>query len=99
MQVNSQNVADASAILEAAASVGMKAEVIENPAFAGYRKLNAEETDLVNEIKKFGIGLGDMVAEIADTEADKRWLGIAATHFQQGLMAAVRSVTKPTTFA
>lgn len=93
MQVNSQNVADASAILEAAASVGLRAEVIENPRFATPgAKLNAEQADLMLHVGDTRRGLGEMVAEIADTDADKRWLGIAATHLQQGMMAIERAI-------
>ncbi len=99
MHINSETVAGASAILEAAARAGASVDVIEQP-IKGYRTLSADEIELVNAIKKFGDGLGAMVAEIAERpDVDKRWLGIAATHLQQGLMAATRAVARPTGFA
>ena len=98
MAINSQNVHDASTILEAAAAAGLQAEVM-TPPITGYRTLNPDEIALINAVKQFGIGLGDMIAELArQPDTDKRWVGIAATHFQQGLMAATRSVAKQTTF-
>lgn len=93
---------DACARLEAAARAalpGATVDVLANPALTGYRTLGAIEIELINEIKKFGIGLGDMIAELmGNKDTDKRWVSIAATHLQQGLMAATRSVAKPTTF-
>lgn len=98
-RINSDNVHAASAILEAAARAGATVEVTEQP-IKGYRTLNADEIEVINAIKKFGDGLGAMVAELAERpDIDKRWLGIAATHLQQGLMAASRSVARPTGFA
>lgn len=98
MQVNSQNVADASKIIEAAASAGLKAEVIENPAFAKRPELNAEQADLMLHVGDMRRGLGEMVAEIGDTDASKRWLGIAATHLQMGMMAIERAILNDTAF-
>ena len=99
MAINSKNVHDATAILEAAANAGLQAEVM-TPPIKGYRTLTPDEIDVMNAIKAFGDGLGAMVAELAERpDIDKRWLGIAATHLQQGLMAATRSVARPTTFA
>lgn len=98
--INHQAVEAACAVLsQAAAGAGAKVDVVANPALTGYRQLSADEVELVEEVKKFGIGLGDMIAELMTNAAtDKRWVSIAATHFQQGLMAATRAVAKPTTF-
>lgn len=93
---------DACARLEAAARSalpGATVDVVANPALTGYRKLSEAETALINEIKRFAIGLGDMVAELmTNPDTDKRWVSIGATHLQQGLMAVTRAVAKPTTF-
>ena len=97
-RINSEVVNDASKIIEAAARAGATVDIIE-PPITGYRTLSPEEIALINQIKQFGIGLGDMVSELAERPGiDKRWLGIAATHLQQGLMAATRSVAQQITF-
>ena len=102
MAINSQAVADASTILEAAAKAGLKAEVIENPAHAAPMALQAltdDQADLVTEITRMGRGMGDMIAELMATpDLDKRWVSIGATHLQQGVMALERAVIKPTKF-
>ena len=65
----------------------------------GYRKLTEQEVGLVNKIKAKTEELGVLIAELkSDPDLDHRWVSIAQTHFQEGSMAAVRSVTKPTTF-
>lgn len=98
-RINSDNVHAASAILEAAAAAGLQTEVM-TPPINGYRTLSPDEIDIINAIKEIGRGLGDMVTELSERpEIDKRWLGIAATHLQQGLMAATRSVARPNSFA
>lgn len=72
----------------------------------GYRDLTEEEIALMNEGKELSIKVGDYLkklelAEFAQTEAqvpDTRWLSIGKTHLQQGFMAVIRSIAKPTTF-
>ena len=65
----------------------------------GYRDLDQSEIDAMNRIKEKGQELGDLIEKIAvDTAADGRWVAIAKTHFQQGLMALTRSVAKPDFF-
>ncbi len=65
----------------------------------GYRDLSQEEIDIMNRIKEQGECLGIMVQELNDMPStDKRWVAIAETHLQQGVMAAVRSVAKPESF-
>lgn len=90
--INSENVAAASSIIEAAARSGLQADVVENPRTAAAPPLNAEQTDLLSHVGDMRHGLGEMIAELGDTDADKRWLGIAATHLQQGMMAVERAV-------
>ena len=68
----------------------------------GYRELTEEEIAVMNEIKQKGIELGELIKKLGlstDTVvADQRWLSIAKTHLQQGLMALTRSVAKPDFF-
>lgn len=65
----------------------------------GYRDLSQGEIDLMNEIKAQGVQLEALVQKlINDGSSDARWVSIGKTHLQQGFMALVRSVAKPTTF-
>jgi hypothetical protein len=67
----------------------------------GYRELTQDEIDLMNEIKAFGVQVGEMILRIeiaGSATADPRWVGIAKTNLQQGLMALTRAVTKPEFF-
>jgi hypothetical protein len=76
----------------------------------GYRQLSDEEVALVNKIKDEGIKLETLIDEVKARQAVitetfgtpdaevYRWSAIAKTHFQQGLMALTRAVTKPETF-
>jgi hypothetical protein len=57
------------------------------------------ELDFINFIKAKGEVLGSLCAAMAsEPSTDKRWLAIGKTHLQQGIMALVRAVAKPTTF-
>lgn len=66
----------------------------------GYRELSADEIELINEIKLQGNNLGIAIDAMvqAGTKYDQRWVSIARTHFQQGLMALTRAVAQPTNF-
>lgn len=78
----------------------------------GYRELNQDEIDLMNEIKEKGVELGALIDKVAAVNATAheagdsapyasdayRWSGIAKTHLQQGLMALTRAVAKPEFF-
>ena len=65
----------------------------------GYRELNQNEIDLMNEIKAKGVELGELVAKLRAAEGlDQRWISIGATDMQTGLMALVRGVAQPSTF-
>lgn len=67
----------------------------------GYRDFTQEEIDQINVIKQAGNTLETMITymQTSDTlKVDQRWLSIAKTHLQQGLMALTRSVAKPTSF-
>lgn len=65
----------------------------------GYRELNQEEIDLMNEIKQQGIYLDDLVDKLEClNNTDKRWVEIGKADLQKGLMALNRSVAKPVSF-
>jgi molybdate-binding protein len=65
----------------------------------GYRKLTDHEVKAINAIKQKGVELGILIEEMEASEnLDPRWVAIAKTDFQKGLMAAVRSVAKPESF-
>ena len=76
----------------------------------GYRDLSPAEIALMNEIKAKAEEVGDLVNRLKNSRTpderkagviepfDQRWVSIAQTQLQQGFMALVRSVAKPTTF-
>jgi len=65
----------------------------------GYRDLTADEIYLMNAIKAEGERLRLLLEELkAKPSIDQRWVAIATTNLQQGIMAAVRSVAQPTSF-
>ncbi len=65
----------------------------------GYRDLTQEEIDLMNKVKEKGAELGELI-EMLDSipEIDKNWLVTGKLGVQQGLMAIIRSITKPDFF-
>lgn len=71
------------------------------PDIKGYRELTADELAAVNHLKTIEEDLGQTFRTLIDVhprlggELDPRWLAIAKTHFQEGFMALVRSVTRP----
>lgn len=65
---------------------------------AGYRELSGEEIALMNGIKGLGQQLETLIETLHRPEFDQRWVSIGQTHLQQGIMALVRAVGKPTTF-
>ena len=65
----------------------------------GYRDLTQNEINAMNLVKSLGNELGDMIRDMrTDKELDQRWVSIAETHLQQGIMAAVRAIAKPESF-
>jgi hypothetical protein len=65
----------------------------------GYRDLTQGEIDAMNEAKALAEEVGLLVENLrADGDLDQRWVSIGATHLQEGFMALVRSIAKPTTF-
>lgn len=70
----------------------------------GYRDLTQDEIDLMNEGKELAERVGAWIEELRSASTtdglicDQRWVSIGATQLQQGFMAAIRGVAKPTTF-
>jgi hypothetical protein len=65
----------------------------------GYRDLSEGEIKAMNAVKSEAERIGLLVEELeANADLDARWVTIAKDHLQQGFMAAVRSIAKPTTF-
>lgn len=65
----------------------------------GYRDLSEGEIKAMNAVKSEAERIGLLVEELeANADLDARWVIIAKDHLQQGFMAAVRSIAKPTTF-
>lgn len=64
----------------------------------GHRQLTKLETLSVQLCRDQGVRLEELLCELQDRGAVPRWVAIARTHFQEGLMAAVRSITKPDFF-
>lgn len=69
-------------------------------AITGYRSLTTEEVELINLIKAVGNEqIADLIYTLRGTVGiEQRWVSIAQTHFQQGLMALARAVAKPAGF-
>ena len=75
----------------------------------GYRELNATELKLINEGKELAELVGAYVERlralngISKTDEimpalDQRWISIGATKLQEGFMAVIRGIAKPSTF-
>jgi hypothetical protein len=69
------------------------------PKITGYRQLTEAEADLMNEGKALAEQCGQYIAKLQrEPGADQRWISIGATQLQQGFMAVIRGIAKPTTF-
>lgn len=65
----------------------------------GYRDLTEAEISGMNKAKEIGINIGALIDELeANEDIDKRWLAIAKTDLQKGIMSLVRSIARPTVF-
>lgn len=63
---------------------------------SGYRDLNQDEIDGINEIKEAEIKLGALYRQIVQSaNPNARWASIAKTHFEEGFSALVRSIARP----
>ena len=77
-------------------------EHFKQPKITGYRQLSEQDALLINEIKdlanKTGVMIESLEAAGKEGPYDQRWVAIAKTQLQQGYMALVRAVAKPTGF-
>lgn len=65
----------------------------------GYRDLSQEEIDRMNAIKNIGETLGEVIKSVSETpDIDQRWVAIAKTDLQKGIMALVRAIARPESF-
>jgi hypothetical protein len=65
----------------------------------GYKDLSEAELETLARIKTQAEQFKELVASLEAVAAtDKRWLAIARTHFQEGLMGLRRAVLKPDFF-
>ena len=69
----------------------------------GYRELNQDDIELINEVKKKAAEVEGLIEKINSTHMytnviDPRWLSIGKTNLQQGFMALVRSIARPDSF-
>lgn len=65
----------------------------------GYRDLSQIEINAMNNIKDHGENLRELIQEMESiSDIDQRWVAIAKTSLQNGIMAAVRAVAKPESF-
>lgn len=65
----------------------------------GYRDLTQDEINAMNTIKEVGAQLEALVEKVGFIAGvEQRWVAIARTDLQTGLMALTRSVARPTTF-
>jgi len=72
---------------------------IEKEKIKGYRVLSQDEIDTINAIKIAGNSLSKIIKGIELHDGvDLRWVAIAKTDLQKGIMALVRSVAKPEGF-
>lgn len=65
----------------------------------GYRELDENEIARINGVKTLGQKIGVLITLMQEDESvDQRWLAIATTDLQTGLMALTRSIAKPDGF-
>lgn len=66
---------------------------------AGYRELSPVEIELMNRVKGIADDIGHLVDQLqANASLDQRWIAIGKTELQQGFMALVRGIARPSTF-
>jgi hypothetical protein len=68
-------------------------------SITGYRKLSQDELDIVNELKRVETTLVKTAALVESGAPDResaRWISLARTHLETGMMFLVKAVTRPT---
>lgn len=65
----------------------------------GYRDLTEDEIAMMNDIKRHGAHLEDLVECLRGVEEfDQRWVEEGTMDLQKGIMALVRAVAQPESF-
>jgi hypothetical protein len=65
----------------------------------GYRDLTEAEIALMNEGKALAEQVGAFIEKLrGNPSMDQRWVSIGQTQLQQGFMATIRGIARPTTF-
>lgn len=61
-----------------------------------YRDLTHEEISLINDVRRAGSELKDLIDRIQEIkDADQRWVVVGKTDLQRGLMSLTRAIAKP----
>lgn len=63
---------------------------------SGYKPLDKETVGRVNKWKELELSVLKLIDGTIEMGANARWASIAKTHFEQGAMAIVRSIIRPT---
>ena len=69
---------------------------------AGYRDLTEAEIESMNNLKEMEADLGkalfevDVLCGLANDNEAKRWVALARTHLETGMMFAIKAVARPT---
>lgn len=65
----------------------------------GYRDLSLTDIENMNVCKQLAEEVGNLVDNVEDIPGvDKRWVAVGRTNLQQGFMAVIRGIAKPSTF-
>lgn len=64
----------------------------------GHTQLNDGQLEFIKKIRAQGELIESLITELETSNADLRWVSIAKTDLQKGLMSLVRSVAKPEFF-
>lgn len=66
---------------------------------AGYRELDADEIDLMNQVKALEAEFNGMIDRLkALPRIDQRNVALAQTHGEDAFMRAIRAIAQPTRF-
>lgn len=69
---------------------------MENNKINGYRELDENAVDTINQIKSFEREIASYWRLlVSEDDADKRELALARTHFEDAFMHLVKAVAKP----
>lgn len=65
----------------------------------GFRDLSEDEIAAINRVKAAGDELDRLIGDVETIpDVDPRWLSIAKTDLQKGIMSLVRSIARPESF-